>query len=231
MQNPPLISSSSPKTWWEGTMCLTRAHPWRWSWPWVHSESGNRHDEAILWMVCCLEWPPSPVDDCHMTWSVDAFEFKSVASTSSRYVFESRHQRAHHNISDELEPSLTTLTFVLRDLAHLTRWSATERWKTYSKSTGVTGGTFGRTQDESFGLGGWCRQSHDRVTSKRFEQAIDDHPISWKTKQEHRETKRGTLDCHILSWRWIMVTEALRSEVRTKIYRLSRDHLKRRRCV
>jgi len=28
-----------------------------------------------------------------------------------------------------------------------------------------------------------------------------------------------------------MVTEALRSEVRTKIYRLSRDHLKRRRCV
>ena len=184
-----------------------------------------------LWMVCCLEWPPSPVDDCHMTSSVDAFEFKSVASTSSRYVFESRHQRAHHNISDELEPSLTTLTFVLRDLARLTRWSATERWKTYSKSTGVTGGTFGRTQDESFGLGGWCRQSHDRVTSKRFEQAIDDHPISWKTKQEHRETKRGTLDCHILSWRWIMVTEALRSEVRTKIYRLSRDHLKRRRCV
>ena len=38
-----------------------------------------------------------------------------------------------------------------------------------------------------------------RVTSKRFEQAIDDHPISWKTKQEHRETKHGTLDCHILS--------------------------------
>ena len=38
-----------------------------------------------------------------------------------------------------------------------------------------------------------------RVTSKRFEQAIDDHPTSWKTKQEHRETKRGTLEWCLLA--------------------------------
>ena len=41
---------------------------------------------------------------CHMTSSVNTFEVKSVASTSSRYGVESRHQQAQHNISDKLEP-------------------------------------------------------------------------------------------------------------------------------
>ena len=45
-----------------------------------------------------------------MTSSVDAFEFKSIASTSSRYGVESRHQRAQLNISDELEPSPSVLS-------------------------------------------------------------------------------------------------------------------------
>ena len=54
----------------------------------------------------------------------------------------------------------------------------------------------------------WCRQSHDRVTSKRFDKRSTTILPRGKTKQEHRETKRGTLDCHILSCCWLMFTEA-----------------------
>ena len=47
--------------------------------------------------------------------------------------------------------------------------------------------------------GGWCRQSHDRVTSKRFDKRSTTILPRGKTKQEHRETKRGTLEWCLLA--------------------------------
>ena len=43
------------------------------------------------------------------------------------------------------------------------------------------------------------RIPHPTTLSKRHEQAIDDYPTSWKTKQEHRKTKRGTLEWCLLA--------------------------------
>ena len=45
----------------------------------------------------------------------------------------------------------------------------------------------------------WCRQSHDRVTSKRFDKRSTTILPRGKTKQEHRETKRGTLEWCLLA--------------------------------
>ena len=223
MQIPRLLSSSAPKTCW-GTIGLTRAHPWRWTWPWVHSKSGNRHETrpCVNGLLLGMTSKPCIIDDCHMTSSVDAFEFKSIASTSSRYGVESRHQRAQHNISDELEPSPSVLSCkvawssasysVKHDFKIENTLQVDWRHERYSSlNSRWIVGTW------------WVMQT---ITRPRHEQAFDDHPTSWKIKQEHREMTCGTLDWHVLSCCWFMLTEKLarsRTNKKLRSSKVSRD--------
>ena len=58
------------------------------------------------------------------------------------------------------------------------------------------------------------------ITRPRHEQAFFNHHTSWKIKQEHRETTRGTLDWHVLSWHWIMLPEKIARSGTNKKFRV-----------